>query len=81
MVGSEQSGAEQMDIEGIDMDNNDGEHETETDGAEATDGHETGDSIALDSGRRSRRRSHNVMPPLVPDSEDGKTVTKPTSDG
>jgi hypothetical protein len=41
-------------------------------------GHETGDSITLGSGRRSRRRSHAVMPPLVPDSEDGKTVIRPT---
>jgi hypothetical protein len=41
---------------------------------------ETSDSIASDSGRRSRRRGHALMPPLVPDREDGKTVIKPTDD-
>jgi hypothetical protein len=65
----------------MDMDNDDVEHETENDGAETTDGHETGDRIASGSGHRSRRRSHIVMPPLVPDSEDGKTVIRPTGDG
>jgi hypothetical protein len=65
----------------MDMDNDDDEHKTENDGAEVTDGHETGDGIASGFGRRSRRRSHAVMPPLVPDSEDGKTVIRPTSDG
>jgi hypothetical protein len=84
--GVEQHGAEQMDIEGnqqMDMDNNDndGQHETETDGVEMTDGHETGDSIASGSRRRSRWKSHVVMPPLVLDSEDGKIVIKPTGDG
>jgi hypothetical protein len=54
MVGSEEQGAKQMDIEGnhqMDMDNNDndGEHKTETDRAEMTDGHETGDSTTLGS--------------------------------
>jgi hypothetical protein len=29
----------------------------------------------------SRRKSHAIMPPLVPDSEDGKIVIKPTGDG
>jgi hypothetical protein len=78
-----QQWAEQMDIEGnqeIDMDNDDGEHETKNDGAEVTDGHETGDGTILGYGRRSRRRSHAVMPPLVPDSEDGKTMIRPTGD-
>jgi hypothetical protein len=28
-----------------------------------------------------RQRSYAVMPPLVSDSEDGKTVIKPTDDG
>jgi hypothetical protein len=73
-----------MDIEGhqqMDMDNDDDEHETENDGAEVTDGHETGDSIASGSGRRSMRRSHTVMPPLVPNSDDGKTMIRATSDG
>jgi hypothetical protein len=84
MEGSEEQGAEQMDIEGyqqmdMDNDNNDDEHEIETDVAKATDGHETCDSTG--SERRYRRRSHTVMPPLVPDSDDGKTVIKPTSDG
>jgi hypothetical protein len=67
----------------MDMDNNDndGEHETETDGAEMTGGHETGDSTASNFGCRSRRKSHNIMLPLVPDSTYGKTVIKPTGDG
>jgi hypothetical protein len=80
----EQQGGEQMDIEGnqqMDMDNDNGEHETETDRADSTDGHETGDGTVPCSRRRSRRRSHAVMPPLVSDSEDGKTVIRPTSDG
>jgi hypothetical protein len=80
----EQQGAKQMDIEGnqqMDMDNDDGEQETETDGAGMTDIHETADGTAPSSGRRSRRRSHAVMPPLVSDSEDGKAVIRPTSDG
>jgi hypothetical protein len=84
MEGPEQQGAEQMDIEGnqqMDMDNNNGEHETENNGAEVTYGHETGDSTMSSSGHRSRRRSHAVMPPLVLDSEDGKTVIKPTGEG
>jgi hypothetical protein len=74
---------EQMDIEGnqeIDMDNDDSKHKTENDGAEVTDRHETSDEIASGSRRRSRR-SHAVMPPLVPDSDDGKTVIRPTGDG
>jgi hypothetical protein len=62
----------------MDNDNDDGEHETETDGAEVTDGHETGDLTASGSWCNSRRRSHTVMPPLVLDSKDGKTVIKPT---
>jgi hypothetical protein len=62
-----------MDIEGHQQGDDDGEHETENDGAEATDGHETSDSTASGSGRRSRRRSHAIMPPLVLDSEDVKT--------
>jgi hypothetical protein len=65
----------------MDMDNNNGEHETENNGAEVTYGHETGDSTTSSSGHRSRRRSHAVMPPLVLDSEDGKTVIKPTGEG
>jgi hypothetical protein len=73
-----------MDIEGnqhMDMDNNDDdEHENETDGAEMIDGHETGDSTASGSGRMSRRKSHTIMPPLVPDSEDGKIVIIPIGD-
>jgi hypothetical protein len=65
----------------MDMDNDDDdEHETGTDGAETTDEHEIGDSTASGSGHRSRRKIHAVMPPLVPDSEDGKTVMKPTGD-
>jgi hypothetical protein len=52
----------------MDKDSDDGEHET-------------GDGTASGSGRRSRRRSHIVMPPLVPDSEDGKVVIRPTGDG
>jgi hypothetical protein len=63
----------------MDNDNDDGEHETKTDEAEATDGHKIGDSIG--SGRRYRRRSHAVMPPMVLDSEDGKTVIRSTGDG
>jgi hypothetical protein len=75
-----------MDIEGnqhMDMNNNDNdcEHKTEADRAEMTDGHETGDSTASGSGRRSRRKSNAIMPPLVLDSEDGKIVIKPTGDG
>jgi hypothetical protein len=73
-----------MDIERnqhMDMDNNDGEHEAENDRVEATDGHKTGDSTVSGCGRRFRRRSHVVMPPLVLDSEDGKTVIRPTGDG
>jgi hypothetical protein len=54
----------------MDNDNENDEHETETDGAEATGGHETGDSTVSGSGCRFRRRGHAVMPPLVPDSED-----------
>jgi hypothetical protein len=86
MEGAELQGTEQMDIEEnqqMDMDNNDNdsEHETETDGAEMTDGHETDDSTTSGSGRKSRRKSHIVMPPLVPDSEDRKIVIKPTGDG
>jgi hypothetical protein len=80
----EQHGVEQMDIEGnqqMDMDNDDDEHETKNDRAEVTDGHKTSDRIALGSRRRSMRRSHAFMPPLVSDSEDGKTVIKPTGDG
>jgi hypothetical protein len=65
----------------MNTDNDDVEHETENDGAETTDGHETGDGIASGSGHRSRRRSHVIMPPLVSDSEDGKTVIRPTGDG
>jgi hypothetical protein len=74
-------GGEQMDIEGnqqMDMDNDDDEHETETDGAEMSD---TGDSIVSGSWHRSRRKSHDIMPPLVLDSKDGKIVIKPTGDG
>jgi hypothetical protein len=67
----EQQGAEQIDIEGnqqMDMDNDDGEHET-------------GDGTASGSRHKSRRRSHIVMPPLVLDSEDGKAVIRSTGDG
>jgi hypothetical protein len=64
----------------MDMDNDDVEHEIENDGAETTDRHETSDGTTSGSGHRSRRRSHIVMPPLVLDSEDGKTVI-PTGDG
>jgi hypothetical protein len=63
----------------MDNDNEDGEHEAETDGAKVTDRHKTGESSG--SGHRYRRRSHVVMPPLVSDSEDGKTVIKLTGDG
>jgi hypothetical protein len=63
----------------MDMDDND-EHEAETDRAKMTDRHETGDSTTLGSGRRARRKSHVVMPPLDADSDDGKTEIKPTSD-
>jgi hypothetical protein len=63
------------------MDNDDGEHETENDRAEETDEHETGDGTVSSSGHKSKRRSHVVMPPLVPDSEDGKTMISRTSDG
>jgi hypothetical protein len=46
------------------------------------DGHETGDGTTSGFGCMSRRRrSHVVMCPLVPDSEDGKTVIRPTGDG
>jgi hypothetical protein len=67
----------------MDMDNNDNdsEHEIETDGTDMTNGHETCDSTVLGSRRRCRRKSYDVMPPLVPTSEDGKIVIKPTSDG
>jgi hypothetical protein len=65
----------------MDMDNDDDEHETENNIAEVTDGHKTNDSTALGSGHRSRRRSHTIMPPVVLDSEDGKTVVRPTGDG
>jgi hypothetical protein len=65
----------------MDMDNDDDDHETANDRAEVTDGHETGDSTASGSGRRCRMRSHAIMPPLVLDSEDGKTVIKSTGDG
>jgi hypothetical protein len=81
--GGEQQGAEQMDIKGnqqMDLDNC-GEHETKTDGVEATDRHETGDSTTSGFRCRYRRRSHAVMPPLVPDSEDGTNVIKPIDDG
>jgi hypothetical protein len=64
----EQHGAKQMVIEGnqqMDMDNDNGEHETENDGAKTTNGHETSDGTASGSRRRSRRRSHAIMPPLV----------------
>jgi hypothetical protein len=84
MEGSEEQGAVQMDIEGnqqMDMGNDNGEHETKTDGAEVTDRHETSNSTASGSGRSSKRRSHAVMPPLVLDSEDGKTMIRPTGDG
>jgi hypothetical protein len=83
MDGPEKQGVERIDIEGnqhMGMHNDDGKHETENNGAEATDGHKTGDSTTLGSRRRSRRRSHTIMPPLVPDSVDEKTVIKPTSD-
>jgi hypothetical protein len=84
--GGEQQGAKQMDIErnqqmDIDNNNNDGEHKTETNGAEMTDRHETGDSTTSGSRHKSRRKSHAIMSPLVPDSEDGKIVIKPTGDG
>jgi hypothetical protein len=84
MEESEQQGGEQMDIEGnqqMDINNDDGEHKTENDGAEATDRHKIGDGTTSGSRCRSWRRSHTVMPPLVPDSEDGKTMIRPTSDG
>jgi hypothetical protein len=77
-------GCEEMDIEGnqqMDMDIDDNKHAIENGGAEVTDEHETGDSTASGSGHRSRRRSHAAMPSLVSDSEDGKTVIIPTSDG
>jgi hypothetical protein len=80
----EQQGGEQMDIEGnqqMDMDNDDDEHETENDGAEVTDRHEIGDGTTSGSRCRSRRRSHAIKPLVVLDSEDGKTVIRPTSDG
>jgi hypothetical protein len=51
----------------MDMDCND---EHETDRTEMTDGHKTGDSTASSSGRRARRKSHVIMPPLVLDIED-----------
>jgi hypothetical protein len=61
----------------MDMDNDD---EPETDGAETTGRHKIGDSTASGSGCRASRKSHIVMPPLVPDSEDQKIVIKPTCD-
>jgi hypothetical protein len=73
-----------LDIEGnqqMDMDNDDCEYEAENNGAETTDEHEIHDGITLGSGCRSRGRSHAVKPPLVPDSEDGKTVIRPIGDG
>jgi hypothetical protein len=75
MEGAEEQGGKQMEVD------NDDEHEIETDGVEATDGHETGDSTVSGSGHMSRRKSHTVMPPLVLDSKDGKIVIKPTGDG
>jgi hypothetical protein len=69
-----------MDMNNNDNDNNN-EHKTETDGVKMTDRHETGDSTVSSSGRRSRRKNHAVMPPLVLDSEVGKIVIKPTGDG
>jgi hypothetical protein len=60
------------------MDMDDDVQENETSGAETIEGHETSDSIVLGSGRRSRRKSHTVMPRLVLDSKDGKIVIKPT---
>jgi hypothetical protein len=80
----EQQGGEQMDIEEsqeIDMDNDDREHETENDRAEATDRHKTGDGTPSCSGHGSRRRSHAVLLQLVLDSDDEKTVIIPTGDG
>jgi hypothetical protein len=65
----------------MDDDDDDSEHETETDRAKMIDVPETGDLIVSGSGRRSRRKSHAIMPPLVSDSEDGKIVIKPTGDG
>jgi hypothetical protein len=73
-----------MAIEGnqqMGMDNDDGEHEAENDRVEATDEHETGDSTVSGCGHKSRRRSHAIMPPRVPNSEDAKTVIRPISDG
>jgi hypothetical protein len=61
----------------MDMDDDD---EPETDGAEMTGRHETGDSTASGSGCRASRKSHIVMPPLVSDSEDEKIVIKPACD-
>jgi hypothetical protein len=72
-----------MDIEEsqeIDMDNDDREHETENDTTKVTDRHETGDGTPSCSGRGSIRRSHVVMPQLVLDSDDEKTVVIPTGD-
>jgi hypothetical protein len=69
-----------MDMEGnqkMDMDDND---EHKIDDVETTDRHETGDSIASGSGHGARRKSHVIMPPLAPNTEDGKIVIKPTGD-
>jgi hypothetical protein len=79
--GGEHQGAEQMDIERNQwMVTDDDKHETKTHGAEAIDGHKIDESIALGSWCRFRKRSHAVMPPLVPDSEE-ETMIRPTSDG
>jgi hypothetical protein len=69
-------GNQQMDMD----DDDDDEHETKTDGVETTDRHVTGDSTASGFGRRSRRKSHAIIAPLVSDSEDGKTMIKRTGD-
>jgi hypothetical protein len=65
----------------MDMDNDDSKHETQIDRAEMSDRHETSDGTAPGSGPWSMRRSHAVMPPLVPDGKDGKTVIRPTGEG
>jgi hypothetical protein len=58
----------------------DGDDEHETDDTKITNGHKTCDLTVSGSGHRARKKSHTVMPPLVPDSKDGMIMIKPTGD-
>jgi hypothetical protein len=80
MEGDEQQGGEQYEQQGaeqMDMDDDD-EHEINI--VETTDRHQTSDSTASGSRHKARWKSHAVMPPLVPDSEDENILIKPTGD-